>query len=59
MLQFLAPTLQFLLAVLLYGEHFSRAHAIAFGAIWASLALYASSLIGERRRADPSELGEP
>ena len=59
MLQFLAPTLQFLLAVGLYGEHFSRAHAIAFGAIWAALALYASSLIGERRRGDPSELCEP
>ena len=30
MLQFLAPTLQFLLAVLLYGEPFTLAHAIAF-----------------------------
>jgi chloramphenicol-sensitive protein RarD len=59
MLQFLAPTLQFLLAVGLYGEHFSRAHAIAFGAIWAALALYASSLISERRRGDPEELCEP
>ena len=58
MLQFLAPTLQFLLAVGLYGEHFSRAHAIAFGAIWAALGLYASSLIGERRRRDATELGE-
>ena len=34
MLQFLAPTLQFLIAVLLYGEPFTRAHAIAFAAIW-------------------------
>ena len=61
MLQFLAPTLQFLLAVGLYGEHFSTAHAIAFGAIWVALALYASSLIGERRAsrpADATELGE-
>ena len=59
MLQFLAPTLQFALAVGLYGEPFTRAHAIAFGAIWAALALYASSLIGQRRNSsDTSELGE-
>ena len=37
MLQFLAPTLQFLIAVLLYGEPFTRAHAIAFAAIWTAL----------------------
>jgi Predicted permeases len=45
MLQFLAPTLQFLIAVLLYGEPFSRAHAIAFGAIWTALALYVTALL--------------
>ena len=61
MLQFLAPTLQFALAVGLYGEHFSTAHAIAFGAIWIALALYASSLISDPRadpRSVPTELGE-
>ena len=61
MLQFLAPTLQFFLAVGLYGEKFSTAHAIAFGAIWVALALYASSLLSERRanRARAmTELGE-
>lgn len=59
MIQFLAPTLQFALAVGLYGESFTLAHAIAFGAIWTALALYASSLIGARRKAsDISELGE-
>ena len=61
MLQFLAPTLQFGLAVGLYGEHFSTAHAIAFGAIWIALALYASTLIGGRRASrsnDTTELGE-
>jgi chloramphenicol-sensitive protein RarD len=45
MLQFLAPTLQFLCAVWLYDEPFGRAHAIAFGAIWAALALYVFELI--------------
>jgi chloramphenicol-sensitive protein RarD len=45
MLQFLAPTLQFLIAVLLYGEPFTRANAIAFGAIWTALALYVTALL--------------
>ena len=51
MLQFIAPTLQFALAVAVYGEAFTRAHAIAFGAIWTALALYVVALIGQRRRA--------
>jgi chloramphenicol-sensitive protein RarD len=45
MLQFLAPTLQFLCAVLLYGEQFTRWHALAFGSIWLALALYVTALI--------------
>jgi chloramphenicol-sensitive protein RarD len=44
MLQFIAPTLQFLLAVLIYGEAFTTAHAIAFGSIWLALALYVIGL---------------
>ncbi|CAA9491711.1 MAG: Uncharacterized inner membrane protein RarD [uncultured Sphingomonas sp.] len=39
-LQFIAPTLQFLVAVFLYGEAFTTAHAIAFGAIWTAAVLY-------------------
>jgi chloramphenicol-sensitive protein RarD len=49
MLQFLAPTLQFLLAVSLYGEPFTSAHAIAFGAIWAALALYVLAIVRHAR----------
>ena len=63
MLQFIAPTLQFLLAVALYGEDFTPAHAIAFGAIWAALLLYVSSLLrdyrAQRERAVSPELSEP
>ncbi len=63
MLQFLAPTLQFLIAVALYGEQFTRAHAIAFGAIWTALALYVASLIrdlrAQRAQAACPELSEP
>lgn len=40
-LQYLAPTLQFLLAVLLYGEPFRPAKAAGFAFIWAGLSLYA------------------
>ena len=56
MLQFLAPTLQFLLAVLLYGEAFTLAHAVAFGAIWIALALYVGALA--RRSRAPVTLPE-
>ena len=45
MLQFLAPTLQFLIAVLLYGERFTLAHAIAFPAIWTALVLYVIAML--------------
>jgi len=49
MLQFVAPTLQFLLAVALYEEAFTTAHAIAFGAIWIALVLYTTSLVRDLR----------
>ena len=49
MLQFIAPTLQFLIAVAIYGEPFTRAHAIAFAAIWAALALYVTGLVRKPR----------
>lgn len=39
-LQFLSPTLQFLLAVVLFNETFTSSHAVAFGLIWAALGLY-------------------
>jgi chloramphenicol-sensitive protein RarD len=45
MLQFLAPTLQFLIAVLLYGEPFTSAHAVAFAAIWTALVLYVIAML--------------
>ena len=47
MLQFIAPTLQFLIGVL-YGEKLTIAHAIAFPAIWLALALYVTALLRER-----------
>lgn len=40
-LQYIAPSAQFLLAVTVYGESFTLAHAICFGAIWTALAIFA------------------
>jgi chloramphenicol-sensitive protein RarD len=39
-LQYIAPSLQFLLAVLVFGEPLTGAHVAAFGAIWAALAVF-------------------
>lgn len=50
-LQFIAPTLQFLLAVLVYGEPFTLPHAIAFGAIWTAAVLYLISSVRSARAA--------
>ena len=44
MLQFIAPTLQFLIAVL-YGEPLGAAHLIAFPAIWIALGLYVTAML--------------
>lgn len=40
LVQYLNPTLQFLLAVFLFGEVFTPWHAIAFAMIWSALGLY-------------------
>ena len=45
MLQFVAPTLQFLIAVALYKEPVTTAHIIAFPAIWTALVLYAIAML--------------
>jgi chloramphenicol-sensitive protein RarD len=51
LLQYLAPTLQFLLAVLFFGEHMTLAHMICFGLIWTGLAIFAGAGIVASRRA--------
>jgi chloramphenicol-sensitive protein RarD len=50
-LQYIAPTLQFLLGVFVYAEPFSQTRLIGFAAIWLALAIYsAEGLIAERNR---------
>lgn len=39
-LQYLAPSLQFLMAVLLFGEHLTVPHIICFSAIWTALVIF-------------------
>ena len=48
-LQYIAPTIIFLVAVFLFGEPFGQARLIAFPLIWAALILYSISLIRGRR----------
>jgi len=60
-LQYIAPSLQFLLAVLAFGEPFTRAHAICFAAIWAALAIFAVEgfRLGRARARAIEECPEP
>jgi chloramphenicol-sensitive protein RarD len=55
MLQFLAPSLQLGIAVLVYGEPFSVTHAIAFAAIWIALILYVTAILRTPRLPTPPE----
>lgn len=51
-LQYIGPTGQFLLG-LYYGEKFTLAHAICFGAIWTALALISLDAFRRRRLSKP------
>ena len=60
-LQYIAPSLQFLLAVLVFGERFTLAHAFCFGAIWTALAIFVAEglRLGRARARAAAELPEP
>lgn len=51
LMQYIAPTLQFLCGVLLYGERLSQGQMISFGLIWTGLILFALDSYGSARRA--------
>jgi chloramphenicol-sensitive protein RarD len=38
--QYIAPSISFVLAVALYDEPFTRAHAVAFTCVWLALGIY-------------------
>jgi len=48
-LQYFAPTLQFLIGVLIYGEAFSQDQLAGFGLIWIALAVYSLESVSARR----------
>jgi chloramphenicol-sensitive protein RarD len=50
-LQYIAPTCQFLLGIFLYDEPFTQVQLIGFGIIWAALAIYSLEGLLVRRRA--------
>lgn len=50
MMQYIGPTLQFLIAVFVFREAFTPVHAAAFGCIWTALVIFtADSLMGEAK----------
>ena len=51
LLQYISPTLQLLVGVLVLGEPFGRERAIGFAFIWAALALYAGDGLLRARRS--------
>jgi chloramphenicol-sensitive protein RarD len=57
LLQYIAPTLQFLLAVFVFGEHLRPHDLAAFTLIWVGLAVYASDSIRATRAAARESAG--
>jgi len=51
LLQYIAPTIQFLIGVLVFGEAFDRTRAVGFACIWVALLLFAADgLLRNQRR---------
>ncbi len=50
LMQYIAPTIVFLIAIFVFGEPFSRVQLIAFLLIWAALAIYTWSMVHEARK---------
>ena len=49
-LQYIAPSLSFLVAIFYYGEPMNLSRLFAFIAIWTGLALYSADLLLQRRQ---------
>lgn len=58
LLQYIAPTLQFLIGVFVYHESFSRSQMVGFGLIWLALLMYsAEGLLNARKKRQLSYIG--
>lgn len=60
LLQYIAPTLQFLIGVFIYKEPFDRAHLIGFGIVWVALIIFwVENYMSHRVPVEPiPEMGE-
>jgi chloramphenicol-sensitive protein RarD len=60
LLQYIAPTLQFLIGVFLYKEPFDRSHLIGFGIVWVALIVFwVENFLSHRVPVEPiPEMGE-
>jgi chloramphenicol-sensitive protein RarD len=56
-LQYIAPILQFLLGVLLYGELFTQSQAVGFGIVWVALVIFSAEGIRNRRMSGERATG--
>jgi chloramphenicol-sensitive protein RarD len=59
LLQYLAPTMQFLLGVLVFDEDMSLARLLGFCLVWLALLLFTADLLGQRRRSTRLLVPEP
>lgn len=60
LLQYIAPTIQFLLGVFVYREPFDRSHLIGFGMVWVALVIFwLENFLSSRVPVEPiPEMGE-
>jgi chloramphenicol-sensitive protein RarD len=56
LLQYIAPTLQFLIGVLIYDEVVGRDRLIGFVLVWTALAIYSGHGVAKMRRGEPQPL---
>lgn len=52
MLQYVSPSIQFVLAIMLFGEHLNGIRLASFALIWLSLVVYTTDSVVRRRRAE-------
>jgi len=60
LLQYIAPTLQFLIGIFVYKEPFDRSHFVGFGIVWVALIIFwAENYLAHRMPVEPiPEMGE-
>jgi chloramphenicol-sensitive protein RarD len=56
-LQYLAPTLQLVVGVLIRNENFGGARVLGFGLVWLALAVFSYDLVHQRRRLEVAPIG--